>query len=41
MRYSDYLEEQIVYPMYQKVAQKLLELAKDEETKKKMTRNII
>lgn len=41
MRYSDFSTEQIASPMYQEVAQKLLSLAKDEDSKAKMTRNIV
>lgn len=41
MRYSDYTKDQIVSPKYDEIAKKLLSLAKDEETKRKMTRNII
>ena len=39
MKYSDYLIEQFS-PMYYQVAQKLLTLAEDDETKRKMERNI-
>lgn len=39
MRYSDYTIDKFS-PMYNKVAQKLLSLAEDEETKRKMERNI-
>lgn len=41
MTYSDYKIEQIVSPMYEKVAQKILEQVKDIETKKKVERDII
>lgn len=36
MRYSDYTIDQITSPMYEEVAQKLLSLAKDEDTRRKM-----
>lgn len=36
MRYSQYTIDQIKDPMYEKVAQKLLSLAKDEDTKSKL-----
>lgn len=39
MKYSDYTIDQFS-PMYVKVAQKLLTLAKDDETKRKIERNI-
>ena len=39
MKYSDYEIYQFS-PMYQEVAQKLLTLAKDDETKRKIERNI-
>ena len=39
MKYSDYTIEQFS-SMYQEVAQKLLSLTEDEETKRKMERNI-
>ena len=41
MEYSYYATEQIVSPMYEEVAKKLLSLAKDEDTKRKMKRHII
>lgn len=41
MKYSDYTTDQIVSPMYEKVAKELLILAKDENTKRKMERHII
>ena len=40
MRYSDYTIDQIASPMYEKVAQKLLSLAEDDEAKRKIERNI-
>jgi len=40
MKYSDYKIDMTTSPMYDKVTQKLLSLAKDEETKRKMKRNI-
>ena len=41
MKYSDYSIDQITSPMYNKISQKLLSLAKDEDTRKKMERHII
>lgn len=41
MRYSDYSKDQIVSPMYEEIAKKLLSFAKDEETKRKVTRNTV
>lgn len=41
MEYSYYATEQIVSSMYREVAKKLLNLAKDEDIKKKMERHII
>ena len=41
MKYSDFTTEQITSPIYKEVAQKLLILAKDEDTRRKMERNII
>lgn len=41
MRYSNYSIDQITSPMYEKIAKKLLFLAKDEDTKRKMERHII
>ena len=41
MRYSDYTTDQFTSPMYEEVAQKLLSLAKDEDTRRKMERYII
>lgn len=41
MNYSDYSTEQIVSPMFGKVASKIIELSKDEETRIKLERNII
>lgn len=42
MKYSDYTTEQIVSSdIYEATAKKLISLAKDEETKRKMERNII
>lgn len=40
MRYSNYTLDQISSPIYDEVAQKLLTLAKSEDTKAKMTRYI-
>ena len=40
MKYRDYTDDQFS-PIYKKVAQKLLTLAEDEETKRKLERNII
>ena len=39
MIYSDYTIDQFS-PVYQKVAQKLLTMTEDDETKRKMERNI-
>lgn len=39
MKYSDYTLDQFS-PLYHEVAQKLLDLTKDDETKRKMERNI-
>lgn len=36
MEYSDYSIEQIVSPMYEKVAKKIISLANDEDTKRKL-----
>lgn len=41
MRYSSYTIEQITSPIYNEVSKKLLILAKDEDTKRKMERHII
>lgn len=41
MRYSDYSINQITSPIYEKITKKLLFLAKDEDTRRKMERNII
>lgn len=41
MEYSFFSNEQIISPMYNKIAQKLLELSRDEETRRKMERYII
>ena len=41
MIYSNYLRDQFTSPIYEKVSQKLLTLAKDEDTKRKMRRDII
>lgn len=41
MRYSNYTTDQITSPMYEEAAQKLLILAKDEDTRRKMERHII
>lgn len=41
MKYSDYTTDQITSPIYEEVAQKLLTLAKDEDIRRKMRRNII
>lgn len=41
IRYSNYTIDQITSPIYEEIAQKLLSLAQDEETKRKIERNII
>lgn len=42
MKYSDYTTEQFVdSDIYREVAKKLISLAKDDETKRKMKRYII
>ena len=41
MRYSDFTANQFSSPIYKEVAQKLLILTKDEDTRKKMERHII
>lgn len=41
MEYSDFSIEQISSPIYEKVAQKLLDLAEDEEIRNKVERYII
>lgn len=41
MKYSNYTIDQIASPMYEKVAQKLLTLVKDENIRNKMQRYII
>ena len=41
MTYSDFTTDQIASPMYKEVAQKLLNLAKSEDTRSKMKRHII
>lgn len=41
MKYSDYGFDQINSPKYSEICTKLLSLAKDEEIKRKMERNII
>lgn len=41
MQYSDFSREQIIFPLYEQVAEKLLTLVKDEENKKKIERDII
>lgn len=41
MIYSRYSIDEITSPLYEKVAQKIISLAKDEDTRKKMERNII
>ena len=41
MRYSKFTTDQITSPIYEEVAQKLLSLAKDEDTKRKIRRHII
>lgn len=40
MKYSRYTTEQIASPMYEEVAKKILNLAKDEDTRSKMKRHI-
>ena len=41
MKYSDYSMTQITSELYEKIAQKLLNLAENTELKKEMSRNII
>ena len=41
MKYTNYTNEQIVSPIYDEVAQKLLALAQNEGIKSKVQRNII
>lgn len=41
MKYSDYTTEQIISPIYENIARKLLNMAQDNDTKRKMERNII
>lgn len=41
MIYSNYSIDQIEFTSYNKIAQKLLSLTDDEETKRNMMRNII
>lgn len=41
MEYSDFKREQIIFPLYEQIAQKLLTLVKVEEIKKKMERDIV
>lgn len=41
MRYSDFSKDEFKYPIYNEVAEKILSLAKDKETRRKMERYII
>ena len=41
MKYSDFTIDQITFPIYEELSQKLLTLTKDDETRRKMERNII
>ena len=41
MNYSNFTTDQITSPIYKEIAQKLLSLAKDEDTRSKMVRHII
>ena len=41
MRYSEYSIDKITSSLYEKFSQKILSLAKDEDTRNKMKRNII
>lgn len=41
MKYSNYSLSQVTFPIYEEVAQKLLSLAKDGDTIRKMKRHII
>ena len=41
MKYSNFSREQIVTPLYEQVAKKLLTLVKDKDNKNKMERDIV
>ena len=41
MKYSDYINDQIISPEYNEIAQELIKLVNDEKTLKKMERNFI
>ncbi len=41
MRYSDFSKDEFTAPIYNEVAEKILTLAKDEETKRKIERHIV